>query len=327
MNENEKKPIDEVVPGKRVFYEKKTRDFYYRNDHNGRYPLNYGAHVHYHVELLYMKEGNTTAFVNTDRYSVKSGDLLVMFSNQIHSYFDVVPHPKYELFILNPDIVPEFAETLSTCEPECSVIYGAKDHPRLASLLDILSTCNDFPLSSRETLMKGYLLSLFGEILNMVTLKETKNDENKTLRQLVSYCSQNFRKEISLAELEEQLHLSKYYISHLFSNRLGVNFNEYVNSLRISEACRLLRNTEMNITEVAYSSGFSTLRTFNRAFMRQMDISPSVYRRNSEGEIYGVSIPPADMLAQVEMKLKSEVGTHTDASPEKKADTADDKKS
>ena len=302
----EKNNIDEVVPGKRVFFEKKTRDFYYRNDHNGRYPLTYGAHVHYHVEILYMKEGNTSVLVNSDRYNVKSGDLLIMFSNQIHSYSDVTPHPKYELFILNPDLVPEFAKALSAGEPECPVIFGAKDHPRLMSLIDILSGCNDFPLSIRETLMKGYLLSFFGEIFNTITLKTTKNDENRALRQLVNYCSQNFRNEISLSELEENLHLSKYYISHLFSNRLGVKFNEYINSLRIIEACRLLRSTDMNITEVAYTSGFGTLRTFNRAFMRQMDVSPSAYRKNSEGEFYGVSVPPLDVAALI--KIDTEPG-------------------
>lgn len=283
--------IESSVSGKKVFYEKKIRGFYHRNDHDGRYPLTYGAHVHYHVELLYMKEGETKVFINSDEYTVRSGDLLVVFSNQIHGFTDIALRPKYELFIINPTIVPEFSDLLTSGEPELPVIFGACDHPRIISLVEILGACDDFPAANREALMRGYLLSLFGEILGMMSLKKTKNEENRALRSVISYCAQNYKKEISLAELEKNLHLSKYYISHLFGSKLGVRFNDYINSLRISEACRLLRNTDMSITEIAYSSGFGTLRTFNRAFMKQIDTSPSEYRRCSEGEIYGASVP------------------------------------
>jgi AraC-like DNA-binding protein len=79
--------------------------------------------------------------------------------------------------------------------------------------------------------------------------------------------------------LEEELHLSKYYISHLFGDKLGIRFNDYINSLRISEACRLLRTSTLSVTEISDASGFGTLRTFNRAFMKQMGMSPSEYRR------------------------------------------------
>ena len=74
---------------------------------------------------------------------------------------------------------------------------------------------------------------------------------------------------------------SKYYISHLFSMKLKVRFNDYINSLRINDACRQLRQTDKTVTEISECVGFNTLRTFNRAFIKQVGTSPSEYRKSA----------------------------------------------
>ena len=104
--------------------------------------------------------------------------------------------------------------------------------------------------------------------------------DSDALRAIVSYCTQNFSENLSLSMLEEKLHLNKYYISHLFSGKLGLRFNDYINSLRISEACKLLANSDLSITDISERVGFNTLRTFNRAFIKQMHCSPSAYRKS-----------------------------------------------
>ena len=78
----------------------------------------------------------------------------------------------------------------------------------------------------------------------------------------------------------ERLQVSRSCVSHIFSDRIGVNFREYINSLRISEAEELLRNRSYSVTEVANRAGFPTIRTFNRAFQKKHGISPGQYRKN-----------------------------------------------
>jgi AraC-like DNA-binding protein len=89
--------------------------------------------------------------------------------------------------------------------------------------------------------------------------------------------------------LERDLHISKYYISHVMSQKLNIGFNDYVNSLRISSACRLLRKSDRSITEISELVGFNTLRTFNRAFFKQMGVTPSDYRLRRQPD----SVPPS----------------------------------
>ena len=124
------------------------------------------------------------------------------------------------------------------------------------------------------------MLALFSELLSRMETTRPQVGDSETLRALVSYCSRNFAENLSLSVLEEHLHLNKYYISHLFSEKLGMRFNDYVNSLRISEAQRLLVNSDLSITHISEQVGFNTLRTFNRAFFKQMGLTPSEYRKS-----------------------------------------------
>jgi AraC-like DNA-binding protein len=202
----------------------------------------------------------------------------------VHKYEDVGPCPEYDLFIFNPELISDLLQGFASREPDMPVIKHIARNPRIITLIEILSTESNFPKANRELLLRGYLFALFGELIDMMTFKSIRSDESRALRSIVKFCSKNFKQDISLTILSEKLSLSKYYISHLFSDKLGISFTDYVNSLRVSESCVMLRSSVLSITEVAYAVGFGTLRTFNRAFVKQMGISPSQYRRGKESD-------------------------------------------
>ena len=62
---------------------------------------------------------------------------------------------------------------------------------------------------------------------------------------------------------------------------MNISFTDFVNGLRIEHACSLLEN-DTNITETAFSSGFSSIRTFNRAFAKSMGMSPREYIKRQQ---------------------------------------------
>jgi AraC-like DNA-binding protein len=67
-------------------------------------------------------------------------------------------------------------------------------------------------------------------------------------------------------------------------SKLQIGFNDYINSLRVSNACKYLVKSEKSITEISEIVGFNTLRTFNRAFVKQMGTTPSKYRNEKKAE-------------------------------------------
>ncbi len=85
--------------------------------------------------------------------------------------------------------------------------------------------------------------------------------------------------DVHLSEAAQLIHLSEGAFSRFFRTHTGKTFPEFVNELRIGRACRLLTETEKNITEVAFESGFTNLSNFNRQFLRLKALSPRDFRR------------------------------------------------
>lgn len=239
-------------------------------------------HMHRELEIILYYGGKTVAYVDSVRYELQTGDVFLTFPNQIHSYETIAPE-NYRLFLVKPDLVPELSAAFELLIPVSAVIPRIANEPRIRVLSDALAELCSAKADNqpyRGSLIRGYLTALLSELISRMEVNQVPRTDSDALRSIVSFCSKNYAQDLSLTALEENLHLNKYYISHLFSSKLGLRFNDYVNSLRISEACRLLLNSDESITAICDRVGFNTLRTFNRAFMKQMNTSPSDYRKN-----------------------------------------------
>lgn len=276
-----------------IRYEKKTVELECRNHALSRGRLQSMPHLHRELEMVCMLGGESTACADSMRCTLEPGDVFLTFPNQIHSY-ETYADERFILFILKPDLIPELADVFNMGLPEHPVVKGFLLNPNTRNLLDLLTDAcskkkNGTPYVA--SLRRGYLLAFFSELLAHMSINQLPVGDSGALRTIVTFCAKNYAENLSLSMLEERLHLNKYYISHLFSGKLGIRFNDYINSLRISEACRLLTNSDASITEISERVGFNTLRTFNRAFVKQIGVTPSEYKKRLEGGISPASIP------------------------------------
>jgi AraC-like DNA-binding protein len=76
--------------------------------------------------------------------------------------------------------------------------------------------------------------------------------------------------------------MSPYYFCRVFKKATGFTLIEYVNAVRVSQACRLLRETDSSITVIAGQCGFDSDTHFGRVFKGIMHVSPSKYRREAD---------------------------------------------
>ncbi|MBR3966350.1 MAG: AraC family transcriptional regulator [Clostridia bacterium] len=272
-------------------YEIKKEEFHFRTETNGdkKTPLECNAHMHYEIEYFLLLEGETVVYIDSMEYKLNAGDLCVVFPNQIHQ-FKTLSEEKYMLIIFSPDMVPELTDTFTSRIPRSAVLRAAELTEDCEKLMRRMGEINSSMGEYRRVQMRGMLLTFFGFILDKMSLTDVKSVSSHALKTVVNYCARNFSRDLSLSILEEDLHISKYYISHLFSMKLKVRFNDYINSLRINDACRQLRQTDKTVTEISECVGFNTLRTFNRAFVRQIGMSPSEYRKQGEIEMRSVSM-------------------------------------
>jgi AraC-like DNA-binding protein len=87
---------------------------------------------------------------------------------------------------------------------------------------------------------------------------------------------------LTLKKLSEDLNMPVKWISQVINEKHNQNFNDFINTFRIEESKKYIRNTtfaNMTIQEIFYKSGFNSKSTFNLIFKKQTGYTPLEYRR------------------------------------------------
>jgi two-component system, response regulator YesN len=90
----------------------------------------------------------------------------------------------------------------------------------------------------------------------------------------------NYNQEISLKKIAEAVKISPFYLSHLFRKEMGISFSEYLTSVRISIAKKLLKQTELSIIEICLEVGYQDPSHFAKIFRKKEGVRPTEYRKN-----------------------------------------------
>ena len=102
---------------------------------------------------------------------------------------------------------------------------------------------------------------------------------NETVAKILNYLGDNFHENITLKTLSKESGLSIFRIAHLVKEVTGKTVLQHVHQLRVQEAQRLLEQSDMNCTDIAYETGFGDQSYFIKQFRKQMGITPARYRR------------------------------------------------
>lgn len=98
---------------------------------------------------------------------------------------------------------------------------------------------------------------------------------NKALWPAVYYVAKNFREKIQSEAVAKQCSMSPFRFSRAFKEAFGISFRDYVVRYRLREACRLMVNPNITVTDVAFAVGFNDVSYFSRMFKRHLGVSPS----------------------------------------------------
>lgn len=98
---------------------------------------------------------------------------------------------------------------------------------------------------------------------------------------IAKHIEDRYMKDISLDTLASLVRMSKFSVCRAFKKRFGQTFITYLNSIRIRNAERYLKNTRYSITEIAYFVGYRNTANFNRVFKAAHKVSPREYRKRT----------------------------------------------
>jgi AraC-like DNA-binding protein len=135
----------------------------------------------------------------------------------------------------------------------------------------------------RGQIASPYENSALAYSLSMLLLQESSRSHapGPTVAQLAraeAFCRQHFAQEISIADLAKVAGFSRYHFARLFRQSHGVSPNEFLIDLRISNAARMLRDSQQPVKAVAKACGFADSGYFCKVFRRAIGVSPGSFR-------------------------------------------------
>ncbi len=260
--------------------------------------------VIFDYEIMLLKNGTLEVVVDGVVYQGIPGDIFIFRPNQPHSIRSVSeepiqqPHVHFDLFedklspyvyicFNNREQIPEADRNLFRQDILDEFYPGLPPHIRLRNPKNIesilFSIISEYELRMVyfDLILRGLLVQLFSTLLrevrwgNAVVPEQTLN----IAYQVKDYLDQNLHREISLDELANNVHMSKYHLSRQFKNTFGTSPIQYHLHSRLNKAKEMLVTTHHSIGYIAENIGFQSISSFSRAFKTKENIPPSVYRK------------------------------------------------
>ncbi|MGM0602510.1 MAG: AraC family transcriptional regulator [Bacillota bacterium] len=250
-------------------------------------------HHHNAYEIIIQNNGTGSFFIKDKNYNMKAQTLFLINEYDIHHYFFPEKLKTYDRFVLyiksdflnnyfnyikddfKPvDIFKKEIKCLKLNEPEYKQLKFLSER----MILELTKEKTGY-----RSIVNSYLLQFFVTIHRLLEnnkyngLKEKGKNEGR-LQKIIAYIDDNYKENITLNEIAETLYISKYYLSHFFKDKTGFTIIEFLNNKRIIEAQKMLKNTNLNVTDIAMNVGFNTLNHFERTFKNINGITPTQYR-------------------------------------------------
>lgn len=252
--------------------------------------IEYPLHYHFDIEIVYVIKGNLTIHRGFDNFLVKEGDVFVLNSREVHGFYGT--GEKNRVFLLQINI-QHFSALFPELHRSSYFSYGLppEDH-RLREMKHLLNNIMEASISSIEEdpVFVSYKIEDLIECLEVsfpyfsyangrIT---SGNHDNPVfgdrLREMISYIYENHKNKITLDEIAEIQHVSRFYLSHMIKQVAGMSFREFLSFARIDISLIPLLGTTKSICEIAMEVGFSDVRYYNKWFEQWFGQSPQEYR-------------------------------------------------
>ena len=255
------------------------------------------AHYHEYIELLYGIDCDIEVWINGNIYPFKTGDLIIIINSlETHRLRFFAPKNDYIVIKFSPQQL--YTSEQSLYEMKYLLPFTLNDFSAdrriAADIVENSSVPNSIRiiLSEWEEKSYGYELAMrthiFQIILWLLRYWNKTNPQLLTninlppiLARALQYISLNLS-EITANDVAEFCGYSYTYFSEMFKNSMHINFRDYLIKARINKAEKLLLTTDMEITEIAMATGFSTASHFVKLFKSAKGTTPSKYKKSAK---------------------------------------------
>ena len=248
------------------------------------------THLHNHYELYYQIVGERYFFIKDKFYYIRPGDFVLITKNEIHKTVTANQN-MYKRILINFK-TPFIRDIINLTHDIDFSTFFTQSHIFGINMDDenYIKTLLYRMLDEYENKSYGYKSSLKLQLSELlIYLMSCKkydyseglkfpNAQYNKISKISEYINKHYNEKLTLDHLAQKYNISSYYLSRTFKDVLGITFIEYLNFTRISESKKLIINTNLSMTEIAFEVGFESSTYFTKVFKSITNTTPLKYR-------------------------------------------------
>ena len=239
-------------------------------------PTYLGAHWHNAIEFMYFYDISDCEYsVKENKYSVNSGDLITVNPFQVHQCNDF-GKASVCCIIMDTEFLGNYKGVVF-----CNHIKG---DVKISEIFNKIkqSQNNKFSSFINHSCIYALLAILLNNYIHANNSQRERMHYTRSLSyvyDMINFINNNIYKELSISQIASSIHLSESHASRVFKKITGSNLGKYLESIRLSTAEQLLRNSNYSISQIASICGFNDHSYFTLRFRKKYNLSPKSYRK------------------------------------------------
>ncbi len=249
--------------------------FFYQEKEQG---FVFSGEAHPMLELTYVDQGTLHSVVDGVDLTLEQGDMVLYGPDQWHmQYADI-------------GVAPRFVTITFECTGwDLSHLYNQKFRsPQkgavlLRQMLTEQERMDEYSGDMIFSLMSQLLLILrreCGSKEERIQPSHVLHSENEIIRRAQQYISAHIREKLTVPSVAKKIDVSPSYLTALFHKHLQISPGEYIRRIKLQESKQMIRENDMNFTQIAQALNYSTVHHFSRQFKEKFGITPTEYARS-----------------------------------------------
>ena len=270
-----KRPCDSVRVDHQIRVEG-LYTFFYQEREQG---FLFAGESHPMPELTYVDQGELHSVADGQDILLKQGDIAIFGPNQWHMHYaDIGVAPRYVTITFDlegVDITPLLNRKFAAPQQAVTLIQQML---REQERMDEFSS--DMIISQLSLLMLTLLREASAPTGAKLRTANAIHSENEIIRQAQQYISTHIRQKLSVPLVAKQVDVSPSYLTALFHKNLQISPGEYIRRTKLQESKQMIRENNLNFTEIAAALQYSTVHHFSRQFKEKFGITPTEYAKS-----------------------------------------------
>lgn len=240
----------------------------YPNSTEGGY--NYYSHWHNELEIIYVLDGEILATYNSNQKILHQGDVLFINKGDVHNLYDCNALCHWLAFVFDYNFLSSLITDRAYEKYILPLIEGQCVISALVNSKEVIEILNEiFNLYKENSLfmelkIKALLFDLFFFLYKndyIETVKKAPDSFDK-IKLAIDFISNHYAEDIRVSDIARACFWNEFYFMRVFKKNMNMTVNEYLNQYRLIKAYKLLRETKLSITEIAYKVGFNNVSYF-----------------------------------------------------------------